>query len=614
MRASTTTVCRQCGAALVPEARFCLSCGLAVTASAPAAQNTVATSANTLAGSPRPRQTDADRQAQLSHLLTQSTLGEFEILCELGRGGMATVFLAHDLSLDRKVAIKVIAPGLLTAPGAVERFKREARTAGALSHPHIIPIHSVRETDTLLYFVMKFVEGRPLDDIIREQGRLPIRMVQAILTEVGQALAYAHRRNVVHRDIKPANIMLDGEGWAVVTDFGIAKVLESDSLTVSGSMVGTPYYMSPEQCAGKPVTGASDQYSLGVVAYEMLTGHPPFSGDTIMEIMKGHFFEAPEPITDGRPDTPPALAEALTRMLSKEAEHRFASMDEAVAAMDAVPLAQDDPVRSEMIALARSSESLRRISRLSIPVSPLPAAWSRARPLTTSHPKFGQADEPAADDDSTEEPGGRASVGWIKVAAAIAVLAGAGAGAALFLRPASGGMAVSSGAPPPVTVVPSPPAAAVDTVVAHDTAMLTPADSVPAPEETAPVPAAAKPSPAPAGPSAAEQAARRQRDVVEYARGVEARLKPLWNEQDPQNAFKDYDVALEERVLYQMVIGAQGGLQDAVRVSGSSKLVGPIMSVLNDGGPYGVPPGSFRREPLRLNVAFTAQGLSVTVP
>ena len=183
----------------------------------------------------------------LLEALRQATLGEYEVLAELGRGGMATVYLAHDIALDRKIAIKVMSPVLLSGEGMAERFKREARTAGQLSHPHIIPIYAVRESGALLYFVMKFVEGRPLDSIIREIGPLPIPMVQTILQQVGSALGYAHRRGVIHRDIKPANIMIDADGWAVVTDFGIAKVSEPQGLTMTGATIGTPSYMSPEQ-------------------------------------------------------------------------------------------------------------------------------------------------------------------------------------------------------------------------------------------------------------------------------------------------------------------------------------------------------------------------------
>ena len=160
---------------------------------------------------------------------------------------MATVYLAHDIALDRKVAIKVMSPHLLSGEGMAERFKREARTAGSLSHPHIIPIYAVKEAGDLLFFVMKFVEGRPLDGIIREVGAVPFPMAQTIMQQVGSALGYAHRRGIIHRDIKPANIMLDVDGWAMVTDFGIAKVADKEGLTMTGATVGTPSYMSPEQ-------------------------------------------------------------------------------------------------------------------------------------------------------------------------------------------------------------------------------------------------------------------------------------------------------------------------------------------------------------------------------
>ena len=172
--------------------------------------------------------------------LRKATLGEYEIMGLLGRGGMATVYLAHDIALDRKVAIKVMAPHLLSGEGMAERFKREARTAGSLSHPHIIPIYAVKEAGDLLYFVMKFVEGRPLDSIIQEVGPLPFAMVQTIMQQVGSALGYAHRRGIVHRDIKPANIMLDVDGWAMVTDFGIANVADKQGLTMTGATVCTP--------------------------------------------------------------------------------------------------------------------------------------------------------------------------------------------------------------------------------------------------------------------------------------------------------------------------------------------------------------------------------------
>src|SRR6266705_1963449 len=276
MMAPSDSACPQCGAAIGPGVFFCPRCGTGIPV--PEGART------TLAAPPGPPP-DGGRNAQLD-ALREAALGEYEVLAELGHGGMATVYLAHDLALDRKVAIKVLAPALLLmGEGMVERFKREARTAAALSHPHIIPIYAVKESEHVLYFVMKYVQGRALDTVIRDVGTLPIPMVQTILAQVGDALGYARRHGVIHRDIKSANIMLDEDGRAVVTDFGIAKVVQAEGLTMTGVTVGTPTYMSPEQCATRDVTGASDQYSLGVVAYEMLTGRLPFQGESTMAVM-----------------------------------------------------------------------------------------------------------------------------------------------------------------------------------------------------------------------------------------------------------------------------------------------------------------------------------------
>jgi hypothetical protein len=263
--------------------------------------------------------------------------------------------------------------------GMVERFKREARTAAALSHPHIIPIYAVKVSDRLLYFVMKHVQGRALDAIIHEVGPLPIPMVQTIVAQVGDALAYAHRHGVIHRDIKSANIMLDEEGWAVVTDFGIAKVEQAQGLTMTGVTVGTPAYMCPEQCANREVSGASDQYSLGVVAYEMLTGRLPFKSDSTMSVMYAHFNTSAQPVTELRSDCPPNLSAAVMRMLEKEPEGRWPTMDDVVAVCGRPSLRRDDPIRSEMITLAKTGNPARLLPELT-PTSPLALARSRRPP------------------------------------------------------------------------------------------------------------------------------------------------------------------------------------------------------------------------------------------
>ena len=323
--------------------------------------------------------------------LREATRGEYDIYGELGRGGMATVYLAHEISLDRKVAIKVMAPAMLTSSGLVERFKREARTAASLSHPNIIPIYSVREVNDLLFCVIKLVQGTALDAIMRELGQVPIPMAQAILAQVGDALAYAHRHGVVHRDVKPANILIDDDGWAVVTDFGIAKVADVEGLTLTGVAVGTPTYMSPEQCVGDEVSGASDQYSLGVVAYEMLTGRPPFKGASMMSVMYSHFHDTPTPIEELRPDCPEEMRNAVMRMLSKMPADRWVSLEEAALAMGARPLARDDPTRSQLITLARSGASHRIVSQMRTPQSPIPRSFkpnakSDASPKARSRP------------------------------------------------------------------------------------------------------------------------------------------------------------------------------------------------------------------------------------
>jgi serine/threonine-protein kinase len=322
-------------------------------------------------------------------ILRRATLGEYEVLAELGRGGMATVYLAHEISLDRKVAIKVMAPQLMFGEGMAERFRREARTAASLSHPHIIPIYAVKEAGRVLYFVMKFVAGRPLDDIIREVGALPVAMARAILSQVGSALGYAHRRGIIHRDIKPANIMIDDEGWPVVTDFGIAKVAETQGLTMTGVAVGTPSYMSPEQCAAKEVTGRSDQYSLGIVAYEMITGKQPFVADTAMAIMWQHFNDPPRPIRELRPDCPPDLEAAVLRMIEKQPDKRWPSIEEAVAAMGTSALAHDDPIHLQMVGLAKSSLNQRLLDEMKTPTSLVPPTRASGKVKTEAMPSIG---------------------------------------------------------------------------------------------------------------------------------------------------------------------------------------------------------------------------------
>jgi len=357
--------CNRCGNSVNAGAHYCAVCGNDVSG----AQASLATEQMRVEP---PRAGGDGMWQEQQELLREATLGEYEILGELGRGGMAAVYLGHEIALDRKVAIKVMSPALVHGDGMIERFKREARTAASLSHPNIIPVYAVRETDRLLFFVMKFISGRPLDSVVKELGPLPIPMVQMILQQVGGGFGYAHRRGIIHRDIKPANVMIDDEGWSVITDFGIAKVSQAEGLTMTGMTVGTPTYMSPEQCMAQDVTGASDQYSLGVVAYEMITGRPPFTGGSMMAIMYGHFNDPPPPIEQSRPDCPDELKHAVLRMLEKDPAKRWPTMEAAVEAIGEPPGKSDDAMRSQLITLAQKSENTKLLKRLSTPLSPTP--------------------------------------------------------------------------------------------------------------------------------------------------------------------------------------------------------------------------------------------------
>lgn len=260
--------------------------------------------------------------APLAAALTQ----EFALEAELGRGGMGVVFRATDLMLDRSVALKVLPPNLGADPDVRARFLREARTAGQLSHPHIVHIHRADERAGFAFFVMGLVEGENLGQRVRDRGPLAPADAVRHLREVAWALAYAHARGVVHRDVKPENIMIErGSNRALVTDFGIARVERAGNLTSEGQVVGTAHYMSPEQVQGSALDGRSDLYALGVVGYYLLSGRHPFEGLAPGAVLVAHATQTPPPLRSVAPRLPAELAEAIDRCLAKRPEDRFAT-------------------------------------------------------------------------------------------------------------------------------------------------------------------------------------------------------------------------------------------------------------------------------------------------
>ena len=288
--------------------------------------------------------------------LAAALADRYRIERELGQGGMATVYLAHDIKHDRKVALKVLRPELAASLGH-ERFLREITTTANLRHPHILPLYDSGEADTFLYYVMPFVEGETLRDRLDREKQLPLDDARTIATELADALSYAHGRGVIHRDIKPENILLES-GHAVVADFGITRAVTAagaESLTQTGMAIGTPAYMSPEQAAGEQdLDGRSDLYALGCVTYEMLAGQPPFTGPTAASIVGQHLAVPPRPITELRAALPAAIAEALQRALAKSAADRFATPTAFAAALraDARPPAARLPRRVIAAAVA----------------------------------------------------------------------------------------------------------------------------------------------------------------------------------------------------------------------------------------------------------------------
>ena len=280
----------------------------------------------------------------MSDKLTKALEGKYKIIREIGRGGMATVYLAEDFRHGREVAVKVLHPDLASALGT-DRFLREIRLAARLNHPHILPLFDSGEADGFLYYVMPYIEGESLRDLLNREGRLSIDHACGIARSVAGALDYANKNKIVHRDIKPENIMIN-EGEAMVMDFGIAKALtaaSNETLTQIGMVVGTPAYVSPEQAAGETeIDGRSDQYSLGCVVYEMLSGERPFTGPTAQAVLNKRFMEPAPSLRLKMKDIPDETEAAVPKAMSQDSARRFTTSGEFARAM--VPAMVTTPV------------------------------------------------------------------------------------------------------------------------------------------------------------------------------------------------------------------------------------------------------------------------------
>ncbi len=327
----------------------------------------------------RGKKVSTDVSAEVERGIRRAFRPEFRIEGLLGRGGMSLVYLAHEVELNRFVALKVLPLQLSLGTDAAERFKREAKIAASLDHPHIVPVHQIGSRSTFLWFTMKFVKGQSLVELLADRGPLDLVKCLGFVGQIASALHYAHDRGVVHRDVKPANVMIDENGWALVCDFGVAKAFGAVSLTQTGGTMGTPSHMSPEQLYGQPLSGRSDQYSLAIMTYQLLAGKPPFTGDSLGEVLRQHCLEPPPRLSDHRPEIPGHVSDALIRAMSKKPDDRFESVLDFVVALGgrrlAAPVENTD--RSDLLETTTPISTWRfgRRSRLRPSHLPLVAAF-----------------------------------------------------------------------------------------------------------------------------------------------------------------------------------------------------------------------------------------------
>ncbi|HSJ85973.1 MAG TPA: protein kinase, partial [Anaerolineales bacterium] len=381
------------------------------------------------------------------------TIGPYRIISQIGKGGMANVYKAYQPSVDRYVAIKVLPTQLAESKEFATRFHQEARIIAMLEHPHILPVFDYGESDGVAYFVMRYLEAGTLKDKMEAGRPLPLNEIDRIFTQLADALSYAHSHGVVHRDLKPANALIDSFGNVFLTDFGIARLLESASprLTQTDAVMGTPAYISPEQAQGMPVDQRSDIYSLGIILYEMVTGGVPFVADTPLAVLFKHISD-PLPLPSKvKPDIPEAMEQVILKALAKDPQDRFATAGEFVTAWKN--------------ALEQAKKAHQRET-----VPP-----TLARPsVATSQP------EAKAPPPRTVQTKSRTPVGWIVgcLAGACLLLAVIGIGGYALTGRNFGLFAGSTNTPLPTNTAVVPPA--TDTAVPLSTATILPVKDNPA--------------------------------------------------------------------------------------------------------------------------------------
>ena len=300
------------------------------------------------------------RSGHPSVVVGELIAGRYELEELVGSGGMSSVYCARDRLLERRVALKILHEQFTRDDSYVERFRREARSVAQLAHPNIVTVIDRGEQDGRQFIVFEYVDGENLKDFVDREGPLDVHEAIELTLQIARGLAFAHDQGLVHRDVKPQNVLLDGDGRAKVTDFGIAHAVDVDGMTITGTIMGTSNYIAPEQARGQPVDEQTDVYSLGCVLYELLAGEVPFEGDTFVAVAMKHVNDPVPSVRDVRPDVSPRLDEAIQRAMEKDHRERFGSMEEFAAELEACYAELDGQTEGATVVVPPAARSQRR--------------------------------------------------------------------------------------------------------------------------------------------------------------------------------------------------------------------------------------------------------------